>query len=181
MMITEANNSPSVAQRATTFRATLHHDAGKTRVTIYAGSYASVSRRLQELEGCPARSVTNVQHYTSESARKEYREHLDNLKGIARQMAHRVPRHFWCPGPGKMLTAGQVATIVKTLRKAAPSQEVAQSFQSWAPVQVADVLRWEVLPAIHERINARPFLTASHLNHVRLAEEVNKHRNRNTH
>ena len=75
-----------------------------------------------------------------------------------------VPKHYWCPGPRKYLTAGQMAKAIKAVRTAYnknPEIEVKQSFQAWWPEKVKDVLRWEILPAIHERINVRGLMNAN--------------------
>lgn len=88
--------------------------------------------------------------------RRELREFRRQIEQTAKEMGGaKVPRAIWCPGPSRWLSAGQYAQALRTIAAADPSREFRQSFASWAPMTAGEIRRWEVIPAIHERINAR--------------------------
>lgn len=87
--------------------------------------------------------------------RRDAREFRQATAAQARTMGVKVPKHFWCPGPNQMLTASQYVKAWKRILAAQPDDFFARSFQSWAGRTAAEILRYEIRPAIHDRINAR--------------------------
>ena len=67
----------------------------------------------------------------------------------------KVPKHFWLPGINRFITAGEYAKACNTIREAQPEQEFKASFECWYPRTANEILRIEIIPAIHERINVR--------------------------
>lgn len=98
-----------------------------------------------------------MKNHSTKPERTIYRQYIDGLKAQAETMP-KIPKYIYCPGPGKMITAGQYCNAIKVIKAAKPEQEFKQSFQNWAPVEARDILRFEVIPAIHERINIREFI-----------------------
>lgn len=93
--------------------------------------------------------------------RKENNQFREGLKVKGRCMKRRVPKHYFLPAINLLITAGQEAKAIRDIRAAYnqnPEAEFKQSFQSWSPRSAKDIIRWEIIPMIHERINIRPFL-----------------------
>lgn len=95
------------------------------------------------------------------TARREFRAWKIELLTQAQRMGARVPKLYYAPGPQQMLTAGSMARALKAIAAAAPEQEFKQSFSAWWPKTAEDIRRYEVMPALHERINCRAFITGS--------------------
>lgn len=95
---------------------------------------------------------------TKNEYRREAKEFRANMEDQAKGMKVNLPAHYWCPGPNRFITAGQYVTALKAILSAPPEQEFRQSFQSWSPRTAAEIRRWEIVPAIHDRINARGFM-----------------------
>jgi hypothetical protein len=93
-----------------------------------------------------------------QEAREQYRQYIHTLREKAAQMKTRTPRAYYCPGPGKMLTAGQYTTAIKMVKAASPDRYFARSFANWYGGYAREIIRHEIRPAIHERINARVFI-----------------------
>jgi hypothetical protein len=86
------------------------------------------------------------------------REFRADLEVKAKQMGSMVPKAHYVPSVGKFYSAGTIASMIKTIRCAfnkSPETEFRQSFSSWAPKTAAEIIRWEIVPMIHERINIR--------------------------
>jgi len=92
---------------------------------------------------------------TTKQQRRDAREFREATADQARTMGVKVPAHFWCPGPNKMITAGQYVKAWKLITAAKPDDFFPRSFQSWAGRTAAEIRRYEIRPAIHDRINAR--------------------------
>ena len=98
---------------------------------------------------------------SSSQARREFREFRRGIEDTAKNMGGaKVPRAYWCPGPGQWLSAGQMAQALRMVAAADPGAEFRQSFGAWFPKTAGDIRRWEVIPALHERINARGVMDA---------------------
>lgn len=87
--------------------------------------------------------------------KRDAREFRHATQEQARTMGVKVPAHFWCPGPNKMITAGQYVKAWKQILAARPSDYFPRSFTSWSGRTAADIIRYEIRPALHDRINAR--------------------------
>lgn len=92
---------------------------------------------------------------TKSEIRRDAREFRNETREQAQTMGCKVPKYFWCPGPGKILTAGEYVKVWKHILAAKPDDYFPRSFQSWAARTAADIIRYEIRPAVHNRINAR--------------------------
>ena len=93
---------------------------------------------------------------TKKEIRKENNEYFVGLQLQANCMkGAKVPKHYYLPAINRRITAGEYAKAIKAIRAAKPEQEFKQSFQAWWPKTGADIIKWEIVPAIHERINVR--------------------------
>lgn len=93
--------------------------------------------------------------------REDLKEFRRGIEDVAKAMGGaKVPRAYWCPGPSKWLSAGQMAQALRVIAAADPGAEFRQSFSNWYPLTAEEIRRREVLPALHERINARGMMEA---------------------
>ncbi len=88
------------------------------------------------------------------------REFRAGIVQAAAEMGKKVPGFYYAPGPGRMLNLSQYVKALKMI-VANPAREFEKSFNSWSARTGAEIRRWEILPAIHERINARGILEAT--------------------
>lgn len=112
--------------------------------------------------GPGANKPTRVMRTRTERERREdLKEFRRGIEDVAKAMGGRkVPRAYWCPGPSKWLSAGQMAQALRTIAAADPGAEFRQSFSNWYPLTAEEIRRREVVPALHERINARGVMDA---------------------
>lgn len=97
--------------------------------------------------------------------RRSYITYMRHLQEKATRMGNKmVPKHCYLPAIDRMITAGQEASVMRTVRAAFnqnPETEFPQSFQSWSPRTAREIIHWEIVPTIHERINVRALMTTS--------------------
>lgn len=92
--------------------------------------------------------------------RKDYANYKAGLILKGKAMGGKVPKHYYLPAINRMITAGEEAKAIKAIRQAYntnPQTEFKQSFQAWWPKTAADILKGEVWPMIHDRINCRQY------------------------
>lgn len=92
---------------------------------------------------------------TTKQQRRDAREFREETASQARTMGVKVPKYFWCPGPNRMITAGQYVKAWRQILAAQPGDYFPRSFTSWSGRTAADIIRYEIRPALHDRINAR--------------------------
>lgn len=93
---------------------------------------------------------------TLNDIKRDAREFRHATREQARTMgSQKVPKYFWCPGPNQMITAAQYVKAWKTILAARPDDYFPRSFTSWSGRTAAEIIRYEIRPAIHDRINAR--------------------------
>lgn len=90
-----------------------------------------------------------------QEARRQAREFEAQVWETAHKMGAKIPRHYYAPGPGKMLTAAQYVKALRMIYAADDCQEFPRSFNCWYPQTKDEIIEHEIRPAIHERINAR--------------------------
>jgi elongation factor P hydroxylase len=88
----------------------------------------------------------------------------EDLIQKASEMKVMVPKHHYVPSKEMFVTAGFMANAIKQIRQAFnnnPETEFKQSFSAWYPRTAKDIIRHEIQPMIHERINIREILSKS--------------------
>lgn len=84
-----------------------------------------------------------------------------NLRQKAKEMKVRVPKHYYVPSKQYFITAGQLVNIYQAIRTAFnknPDIEFQMSLQAWWPKTAGEILRNEIWPSIHDRINIRALI-----------------------
>lgn len=92
---------------------------------------------------------------------KDYQQFQKDLQDKANQMKVRVPKAHYVPSREAFYPAGSIAQMMKAIRQAFnnnPDQEFKQSFSCWYPVKAKDIIKYEIHPMIHERINIRALI-----------------------
>lgn len=83
------------------------------------------------------------------------KRYLKELREKAQQMGGKVPKLIYCPGIDRAITAREYCNAIKLIKGVNPGYEFKRSFQNWYPVTARDIMKYEVIPAIHDRINIR--------------------------
>jgi hypothetical protein len=98
---------------------------------------------------------------TQNEIRRDNREFIADLQQKAKEMKVRVPKAHYVPSRQAFYSAGNIAKMIKMIRQAYnvnPETEFKQSFSCWYPVTAKHIVRNEIGPMIHERINIRALI-----------------------